>query len=51
VKDRKEQLKKKQEELRMVEKDITVLSMLINGTLPDDMKQSGKNQYFSIEFC
>ena len=36
-----EKLKKKREEMRMVEKDMTVLSMLIDGTLPDDMKQQG----------
>uniref|UniRef100_A0A7M5X8X7 Kinesin motor domain-containing protein n=1 Tax=Clytia hemisphaerica TaxID=252671 RepID=A0A7M5X8X7_9CNID len=34
-----EKLRKKREEMRMVERDITVLSMLIDGTLPDDMKQ------------
>lgn len=35
------EMKQIREELLNVEKDITVLSMLIDGTLPDDMKQQG----------
>ena len=36
-----DKLKKKQEEMTMINKDIIVLSMLMDGTLPDDMKQQG----------
>lgn len=35
-------MEKAKEELVAIDKDITVLSMLIDGTLPDDMKKQGK---------
>ena len=35
-------MKKANEEMVTVDKDITVLSMLIDGTLPDDMKQQSE---------
>ncbi|XP_057300384.1 early endosome antigen 1-like [Hydractinia symbiolongicarpus] len=39
IKDFLEQLKTKNENISNIDKDIIVLSMLLDGTLPDDMKQ------------
>ena len=35
------QLKPKNEKMTALQKDILVLNMLLDGTLPDDMKQQG----------
>ena len=37
-----EELKTKEEILQVIDKDVVVMNMLLDGSLPDDMKQDGE---------
>ena len=43
------QLKPKNEKMAALQKDVLVLNMLLDGTLPDDMKQQGIH-FFELQF-